>query len=73
MLIKKEIEELRRELCELIDLVGNDYRAAELLDEICEGHGPKRNTLTRIRNGEGKPATIAMTTILLRLAVKAKQ
>jgi hypothetical protein len=72
--IKKydDIDHIRKELISLIEEAGSDYKAAALLDEICEGHGPNRSTLTRMRKGESKPTMIAMTTILLRFALKSK-
>jgi hypothetical protein len=67
-----DIEHIRNELISLIEEAGSDYKAAALLDNICEGYGPNRSTLTRMRNGEGKPTMVAMTTILLRYVLKSK-
>lgn len=66
----KDIEDVRKELINLIEIAGGDYKAVELLKPYCNGFPPDRSTLGKIRRGEGKPTLIAMTTTLLRQAVE---
>lgn len=69
---EKTIEDIRTDFIDLVAECGSDYKAAELLGEITEGFGPDRTTIGRIRSGEGKPAMIGMSTVLLRIALKNK-
>lgn len=71
--MKRDIEKVREEFVSLVDECGSDYKAYELLNEIAEGFSPDRSMISRIRNGEGKPAMIGMSTVLLRAAVKNKK
>ena len=66
---KRDIEEVRKEFADLVERCGSDYKAQALLNEIAEGYAPDRSMISRIRNGEGKPAMIGMATVLLRIAV----
>lgn len=69
--MSKDIEDIRTELIDLIEQAGNDYKAAELLNNLLEGFGPDRSTLLRMRQGQGqgKPTMIAMTTKLLKICL----
>lgn len=67
--MSKDIEEIRNELTDLIELAGNDYKAAELLNDLLDGFGPDRSTLSRMRQGQGKPTMIAMTHKLLKICL----
>ncbi len=68
----KDIEQIRCELIRLIEFAGGDNKAADLLKPLCDGFAPDRSTLGKFRRGEGKPALLAMTTSLLRSALKDK-
>ena len=67
--MSKDIEVIRTELIDLIEQAGNDYKAAELLNNLLEGFAPDRSTLLRMRQGQGKPTMIAMTTKLLKICL----
>lgn len=66
----KTVEEIREELIGLIGKAGGDRQAHELLKPLCGGVCPDRSTLGRFRRGEGKPALVSMTTVLLRMALE---
>lgn len=61
-----EIEDVRKEFIALVKECGNDYKAADILNDVCFGFGPNRSTISRIRRGEAKDTMTAMATILLK-------
>ena len=65
----KTIEQVRDEFILLVDLAGNDAKAAEIIKNNACGFGPDRSMICRIRNGQGKPSMIGMATALLRMGL----
>jgi len=61
-----DIEKLRDEFRELVKECGSDYKAENILNDVCFGFGPDRSTISRIRRGEAKDTMTAMATILLK-------
>jgi len=61
-----KIENIRKEFIALVNECGSDYKAADILNDVCLGFGPDRSTISRIRRGEAKDTMTAMATILLK-------
>lgn len=64
-----DIKKVEDRLCQLINQVGSDQAAADIIATECGG-GPDRSALSRMRRGEGKPTLKILTVYALENALK---